>query len=468
MVEQGIERLSRLLWGWPVWMAILVFGVWFTIKSRGFQFTHCIKVWKYTLFSKESGKKSGISSKQALSAALAGSVGTGNLAGVGAALLVGGPGAIFWMWISALFGMATIFCEVILAMQNRSTAPGFQPLGGAMVTLSRRLHSPVLAGIFAVGCIGASLGMGCLAQVHAAVPAAKTFSLSPLCLGILISAVLFVGFGGLRRTVAITEKLVPVMTAFFLGMCLWVLLCRWDRIPGAAAAILQQAFDLRAVGSGGACGLFLAMKTGVTRGIFTNEAGLGSAVFAYAGSEEKDPVRQGCWGIVQVMIDTLLMCTLTALCLLVSGIGMDTESEGAAYCLHAFAAVLGPWGEKGVSLCTVLFAFATLFAWQCYGRTAWRFLFRGRGENLYRLLFAATALWGVFQSENAVWALSDACNGLMALPNLVMLYRLWPEAVVAVKDFCKKERKEKDEHAFNRRFAPPSGAEPGSVPYARP
>lgn len=184
MVEQGIERLSRLLWGWPVWMAILVFGVWFTIKSRGFQFTHCIKVWKYTLFSKESGKKSGISSKQALSAALAGSVGTGNLAGVGAALLVGGPGAIFWMWISALFGMATIFCEVILAMQNRSTAPGFQPLGGAMVTLSRRLHSPVLAGIFAVGCIGASLGMGCLAQVHAAVPAAKTFSLSPLCLEI--------------------------------------------------------------------------------------------------------------------------------------------------------------------------------------------------------------------------------------------------------------------------------------------
>ena len=468
MVEQGINGLSRLLWGWPVWMAILAFGVWFTIKSRGFQFTHCIKIWKYTLFSGQCEKKSGISSRQALSAALAGSVGTGNLAGVGAALLVGGPGAIFWMWVSALFGMGTIFCEVILAMQNRSTAPGFQPLGGAMVTLSRRLHSPFLAGIFAAGCVGASLGMGCLAQVHAAVPAAGTFSLPPVDFGLLLGTVLFLGFGGLGRTVKITEKLVPVMTVCFLGLCLLVLLLRWDQIPTAAAAIFQQAFTVRAMGSGGACGFFLAMKTGVTRGIFTNEAGLGSAVFAYAGSREEDPVRQGCWGIVQVMIDTLLMCTVTALCLLASGIGMKTETEGAAYCLHAFASVLGPWGEKGVSLCTLLFAIATLFAWQCYGRTAWRFLFRGRGETVYRCLFAVTALWGVFQSENAVWALSDACNGLMAFPNLVMLYRLWPDAVAAVNDFCKKERKEKDEHSSDRRPAPPSGAKPGPVPYARP
>ena len=271
---------------------------------------------------------------------------------------------------------------MILAMQNRSTAPGFQPLGGAMVTLSRRLHSPFLAGIFAAGCVGASLGMGCLAQVHAAVPAAGTFSLPPVDFGLLLGTVLFLGFGRAWAHGEDHRKIGAGDDGVLFGIVsCWFLLLRWDQIPTAAAAIFQQAFTVRAMGSGGACGFFLAMKTGVTRGIFTNEAGLGSAVFAYAGSREEDPVRQGCWGIVQVMIDTLLMCTVTALCLLASGIGMKTETEGAAYCLHAFASVLGPWGEKGVSLCTLLFAIATLFAWQCYGRTAWRFLFRGRGGN---------------------------------------------------------------------------------------
>ena len=470
MLDTIITVLSSILWGWPVWILILLFGLWFTVKSRGFQFTYCIKAVKYTCKRSRvrvSFQQKGVTGAQALSAALAGSVGTGNIAGVAAALLAGGPGAIFWMWISALLGMGTLLCEIILAAQNRRTSPGKVPLGGAMVTLRDRLHCPILSRVFTVGCIAASLGMGCLAQSHAAAAAAQALSLPPAALGIAFAILLAVGFGGLRRTVHITEKLVPVMSGLFLLLCALVLWNSRERVPQAICSIFSCAFDGRAISLGGSCGFFLALKTGVTRGIFTNEAGLGSAVFAYSGAQEEDPVRQGYWGIVQILIDTILMCTLTALCLLSSGL-YPAAAEGAAWCVATFSAVLGMPGQVGISLCTLLFALATMFAWQCYGRSAWCFLSGGRWQGLYRLLFAGAALWGVFLPEGSVFSLCDAFNGLMAIPNLFMLLNLWPQAIDAIQQFREQERNSIYEHTASRRPAGPSAKKSGAVSHPRP
>lgn len=412
-----LEVLSTLLWGWHVLLLILGAGIYFTFASGWFQIRRMGR-WMKSALGSSGGERGRISSFQALTAALAGSIGTGNIVGVAAAITVGGPGSLFWMWVSALFGMMTVFAENLLAGRHRE-APG--ALG--YIRRVGRWGKP-LAALYAGGCVMASLGMGNMAQTNAAAASLEALGVAPaagaLAMGVLV---FFVARGGLTLGVKITERLVPLMTLLFFAASLGVLWIFRANLPGAFQSIFQGAFSLRA-GAGGVAGALLAMKTGVSRGIFTNEAGLGSSAFAYQEVEGPTPVELGCLGIFQVFMDTLLMCTVTGLCILCC---RSPVLEGAALTFYAFESALGPWGGKAVSLCTALFALATLVAWCCYGREGLFYLTGGRGKTVYALAAAVAAVLGCFLPVGTVFQLGDAMNGLMALPNVIALFFLEKE-----------------------------------------
>ena len=396
-----LDFLTQLLWGWHVLLLLLGAGAYFT-AATGFYQVRCLGRWLgAALASRGKGEGGKLSSFQALTAALAGSLGTGNIVGVGVAIATGGPGALFWMWASALLGMMTVYAENVLAARHRQ-APG--ALG--YIRAAGRWGKP-LAAVYAGGCCLSSLG----------VPAAA----SALGLGLLA---FWVARGGLALGAKITQRLVPLMTLLFFGASLWVLWVFRENIPRAVASIFQGAFSLKA-GAGGAAGALLALRTGVSRGVFTNEAGLGSSAFAYQGVEGRSPEELGCLGIFQVFVDTLVMCTVTGLCILCC---RSPVLEGGQLAFYAFESALGPWGGRVASLCTALFALATLVAWCCWGREGLFYLTGGRGRTPYALAAGAAAALGCLLPLGTVFQLGDACNGLMALPNVAALFLLRREA----------------------------------------
>ena len=411
-----VEAVCSLLWGWHVLAAILAAGAFFTLET-GFYQLRCAGRWLKAALCRPAGETGKLSSFQALSTALAGSIGTGNIVGVAAAITVGGPGALFWMWASALLGMMTIYAENTLAARYRTPgAPG--ALG--YIRRAGKWGKP-LAALYAGGCCMASLGMGNMAQTHAAAAALNSLGVAPwvaaACLGVFVFVV---ARGGLSVGAKIAQGLVPAMTLLFFGASLGVLWVFRENLPAAFASIFQGAFSWKA-GAGGTAGALLAMREGVSRGVFTNEAGLGSSAFAYDGVEGRSPEELGCLGIFQVFADTIVMCTVTGLCILCCRSPM---LEGAALTFYAYEAALGPWGGKAVSLCTALFALATLTAWSCYGREGLCYLTGGRGKGVYALAAAVAAGLGCFLPLGTVFQLGDAMNGLMALPNLLALFCL--------------------------------------------
>ncbi len=410
-----LEGLRDILWGWHVLLLILAAGVWFTWKSRFFQL-RCLSRWMKQALSFGKGEQSGgISQFQALTAALAGSIGTGNIVGVAAAITVGGPGAIFWMWVSAILGMMTVFAENFLAAQYRGApgALGYIEQAGKW--------GKALAVIYAAGCCLSSLGMGNMIQTNAAAASLESFGVPVGVTGILTGAlVFFVARGGLKFAVRITEKLVPAMTLLFFGASLGTLWVFRENLPGAFQEIFRGAFSLKAAAGGGA-GMLLAMKTGVSRGVFTNEAGLGSSAFAYEDVQNRTPEELGCMGVFQVFVDTIVMCTVTGLCILCC---RSPVLEGARLTFFAYESALGPIGGWAVSLCTALFALATLVAWCCYGREGLFYLTKGRGKTAFALAAGAAAFLGCAAPLEAVFRFGDAMNGLMALPNVLALFWL--------------------------------------------
>ena len=407
-----LEALRSLLWGWPVLGLLVAAGVYFSC-STGFLQLRRPGHWLGAAWRQPPGEGK-ISSFQALTAALAGSIGTGNIVGVAAAITVGGPGALFWMWVSGLLGMGTVFAENVLAARHREAAG----MLGAIRQGCRRWGRP-LAALYAGGCVLSSLAMGNMAQTQAAAAALSSLGVpaggTALALGLLA---FFVARGGLARGVKITERLVPCMTLLFLGASLGVLWVFRENLPRAVASIFQGAFCPRA-GAGGAAGALLAMGTGISRGVFTNEAGLGSAAFAYQEVEGRTPVELGYMGMFQVFVDTLLLCTVTGLCILCCRAPL---LEGAQLTLYAFSAAWGPVGGGAVSLCTALFAVATLVAWSCYGREGLFYLTRGRGGTVYAVGAGVAAALGCLLPLETVLQLGDAMNGLLALPNLTALF----------------------------------------------
>ncbi len=442
-MENISQVLREILWGWPVLMGILAVGLHLSIRTGFLPFTHCIFWLKNTIGScfpkkgREKTQKTGkISPIQALLTALAGSIGTGNIVGVATALTLGGPGAIFWMWVSAGIGMTTIWAETVLAVKYRTKGPDGLVSGGPMYYLEHGARKKGLAKLYAAACVLASLGMGNMAQSNAIAGALEEgFALPPVFTGVCAAVLLFlISAGGMRSAAKVSEKLVPVMAVGYVAACIAVLFLFPEKIFSAFQLIFSQAFSTQAaVGGVGGTVMLRAMECGVSRGIFTNEAGLGCSVMAYGESSGAEPGKQGCWGILQVFIDTILMCTLSALAILVSG-ALSTGKDGAALSTVCFTSVFGSWGKGFVCVSITLFAFATMIAWSAYGQKALEYLVGNRFRDSYRILFAAAAVLGCQLGLDAVWNLCDSFNGLMAIPNVAALFLLSGEI------FREKER----------------------------
>ena len=454
MLAETIERWNEMarafVWGVPMLVLLIGTGVYFTAKTHLFQLRHMGLWLRKTLFScltGEARRKSsgGVSPFGVMCTALAATVGTGNIAGVATALTIGGPGAVFWMWISAFFGMMTAFAENTLGMLYRERGKDGAWRGGPMMYLKKGLHSPFLAGAFALFCVLASFGIGNMSQCNSIAGGLRgVFGVPPQVTG-LVTAVLLgaVLLGGLGRISRVTETLVPFMALFYMGGALFVLWYFRANLPQACGQIFSAAFDWRA-GMGGAAGygMMQAIRIGVSRGVFSNEAGLGSSVMVHAAADAKEPCEQGMWAVFEVFFDTIVMCTVTALVILSSGVYnemlyslaagtplLDRLLTGAQLTAAAFSAALGPLGGGFVATSLALFAFSTLLGWSYYGQRAAEYLLGAQAVPVYKALFVAAAAVGCVMRLDLAWALSDTFNGLMALPNLAGVLALRGEAL---------------------------------------
>lgn len=386
-----------------------------------------------SLFLKRERRPGSITPFQAVSTALAGTMGTGNIAGVATALVAGGPGAIFWMWVSALVGMSTKYAEVFLAVRYRTKNRRGERCGGPMYYLELGAGRRGLARLFAAFCLLASFGIGNMTQVSAMADAlSTTFSIPPLLTG--LGTALLVGlvvFGGMNRIAAVTGALIPLLSLGYITAALWVLWQSRALLPGALSLIFTQALNPHAA-VGGVAGYTVvrAMRFGVARGVFSNEAGLGSAPIAHGSAATESPVEQGLWGIVEVFIDTLLCCTLTALVLLTAGDGSLWCSglDGASLTTAAFADTLGRGAGGFVALSILFFALSSILGWYLYGERSVDYLTREQSlpRRLYRLLFVGVTVVGAVAGGRWIWALADILNALMTLPNLIGLLLLSP------------------------------------------
>ena len=427
--EIMLERVASYIWGTGLLVLLLGTGLCLSFRLRFFQFWGWKTILRRTFGSlrTKSGKGgTSLTQFQTFSTALAAAMGTGNILGVAAALCLGGVGAIFWMWISALLGMALTYSENVLALRYARTLPDGTKAGGPMAYLRFGLHSPVLAVFYSLCCIGASLGMGNMTQSSAiSTLAAEAFSLPPLWTGIGVTLLLgIILLRGTRSTGKVIQWLMPVLSAVYLLAALGVIFRNAAALPAVFGQIFREAFGLHAVG-GGISGAVLqrAVQTGLRHGVFSNEAGLGSSALVHAGGSSEDAQLQGMWSMVEVALDTLVCCTLTALAVLTSGVMTQADNAGGIISA-AFSGVFGQAAPELMAGITALFAFCTLIGWCCCGEQAVRYLGGEAWRLPYRVLFCLAAGVGAVVSLRSVWALSDIANGLMAVPNLLGLLLL--------------------------------------------
>lgn len=442
---RGVEAVNGIVWG-PVGLGLLFgTGLLLTVRTGGFQLRRCGYWMRHTfgailtdrsVTAHTAREEQAISQFQSLCTALASTIGTGNLVGVATAILSGGPGAVFWMWVMALLGMMTSYAENVLGIYYRRKDPAGGWRGGPMYYLrdglgSRpgcKLPGQVLAALFAAFCALASFGIGNLSQLNSIAGNLRAaFGVPEAVTGAVLAAVsAVILLGGLKRVAAVAEKLVPAMALLYIVGALTVVGVHITAVPAALAAIVKGAFGLQAVGGGVVgYGLSRAITWGFKRGAFSNEAGLGSSVMVHAASNVKEPVQQGMWGIFEVFADTMVVCTLTALVVLTSGLvepdtgRMAVGAAGSALVGQAFDAVFGALGAKLIAVCVLLFAYSTTLGWSCYGCKAVEYLFGAGAGAGYRVLFVAVMPLGAVMRLDLAWALSDTFNGLMMLPNLI-------------------------------------------------
>ena len=436
------KAIGDFVWGWPMLIMLLGTGLFLGFRTRFIvirKFGYILKNTVMKMFSKNSGGEGEISAFQAVSTALAATVGTGNIAGVALAIAVGGPGAVFWMWLSAILGMSTKFSEVILAVTYRTRDKKTNAYsGGPMYYIERGLGQKWLAKLFALFGALAALGTGNMTQSNSIAQSLNTAcNIDMKVVGIVLTVLTaIVILGGIKRIGQVTEKFVPLMAAFYIVGAIAILCINAGQIPNAFGLIFGSAFTGHAA-AGGFAGstLMMALRNGVARGVFTNEAGLGSAPIAHAAATTDHPVRQGLWGVFEVFVDTLVICTMTALVILVSG-EWTSGLQGAALTTKAFQS-----GFKGghyiVSIGLTLFAFSTILGWSYYGEKCTEYLLGEKFVKIYRLIYIPLVFVGSIGGLQAIWAISDTVNGLMALPNLVGLLFLSGVIVSLVKDFFK-------------------------------
>ena len=454
-VEQTISSVNKVVndfvWGPVMLVFFIIVGIMFTVRTGFFQISR-IKLWFSStilaIFKRRDVRKTddakSISQFQALSTALAATIGTGNIVGVATAIVSGGPGAVFWMWLSAFFGMMTSYAENTLGIKYRYKNSKGDWLGGAMVYMEKGIKwkwlGKGLAVIFSFFCIFASFGIGNIAQGNSIANGLKnSFGVPTLATGIVLALIVtFVVIGGIKRIASVAEKVVPFMALFYICGGLIVIFANIKNVPSAFSLIFSEAFNFKAA-AGGVVGFGVAqaMKYGVARGVFSNEAGLGSSVMVHSASDVKEPAVQGMWGIFQVFFDTLVVCTITALCILCSGVYVfgSTEMTGVALSSAAFSTVFGAFGDKFVSISITLFAFTTLVGWSYYGERGFEYLFGVRYTFIYKIVFIFIAVAGCVADLQLVWDMSDTFNGLMAIPNLIALTILSPKVVEMTKSY---------------------------------
>ena len=437
--------VNGIVWG-PFGLALLfVAGLCMTIRTHGFQFRHFVYWMKKTIgaiftnqrITAHTGREDkAISQFQSLCTALAATIGTGNIVGVASAILSGGPGAIFWMWVMAVLGMMTNYSENVLGIYYRRKNIRGEWSGGAMYYLRDGLGAKphcktlgaVLAVLFSCFCMLASFGIGNMSQVNSiAGNLNAAFAVPNWVTGVglvLLSAVVIVG--GIKRVATVTEKLVPFMAIAYIAGAVAIVAFHGAAIPAAFAAIFKGAFAARAVGGGiVGYGIKSAISWGFKRGAFSNEAGLGSSVMVHSSSNVREPVQQGMWGIFEVFADTLVVCTLTALVVLTSGlVDLDTGavlsgSAGSALVGEAFGTVFGNIGPMFIAVSILLFAYSTVLGWSHYGTKAFEYLFGTRATVIYKIFFVCLIYVGATMSLDLAWELSDTFNGLMMIPNLI-------------------------------------------------
>lgn len=439
-----LVKVDTFLWGVPLMVLLLGAGIILTIRTRCVQLRQFPYIMKNTLgrmFHRGEIEEGAISPFQALSTALAATVGTGNIVGVSVAILGGGPGAVFWMWFAAFFGMCTKFSEVNLSIAYRvKTDVGYA--GGPMYYIDRGLHKPWLGKIFAFLAALATFGLGCSVQSNAIAGTLKSsFNIPPFLTAVVITILTaVVVIGGIKSISRVTEKLVPFMAAFYILGGLFIIFSNIGNLPGAIRDIFVGAFNPRAVG-GGAIGftIMTAMRSGISRGVFTNEAGLGSSPIAHATASTDHPTRQGLWGVTEVFLDTFVVCTITALVILTSGVMELGEVDASALVAEAFSLHFG-FGRYIISIGLLLFAFSTILGWEFYGETSARYLVGKRIGAPYKVLFLILVFLGCTIKLDMAWEVANILNALMAIPNLIGLIGLSGVVVALQKDFFRDDR----------------------------
>jgi alanine or glycine:cation symporter, AGCS family len=432
--------LNGYVWGWPMIVLLLGTGILLTVLTGGVQFRYLGFALREVLgkLTQKSTAPGTVSPFQAVATALASTVGVGNIAGVATAISIGGPGALFWLWVSGVLGMCTKFAEIVIAMDYREADEKGTMRGGAMYTLKNGLGLPWLGAIFAGLVSVAAFGIGNMVQANSVADSLRaTFGVSPSVTGIVMAILAAaVILGGIRRIGEVTEVLVPVMAVFYLGGGLIILLRFASEVPGAIALVFESAFSGSAA-TGGFAGatVMMALRYGVARGLFSNEAGLGSAPMVHAAAKTDHPVRQGLYGIFEVFVDTILVCTVTGLAIISTGVWSD-GTTGAALAGHAFSVGLpGTWGNIVVTTSLVLFAYSTLIGWSYYGETGIVYLFGAKAALPYRLLWLVFIYLGAIGSLHLVWDIADTLNGLMALPNLISVLASIPVLLKLKREF---------------------------------
>lgn len=461
VIESVNTTVNNFIWGVPAMICIIGVGLYLSIRTNFLQirkFPYAIKTTLGRMLRKREASDGSMTPFQAVCTALAATVGTGNIAGVAGAIAIGGPGAVFWMWISALLGMCTKFSEVTLAVHFRETNADGELVGGPMYYIKNGLkkHWHWLAYLFSAFGVLTVFGTGNATQVNTITTAIDSallnyniisennVSVTNLVIGIALTILVgLVLLGGIKRIGQVTEKLVPFMAVFYIVLALGVVLLNINHIPGVFASIIKGAFTPASVTGGAVGSFFTSMKKGVSRGIFSNEAGLGTGSIAHACADTHKPVKQGFFGIFEVFTDTIVICTLTALVILCSGIPVGYgEAAGAELTILGFTSTYGGWVSVFTAFAMCCFAFSTIIGWGLYGARCIEFILGSKVIKPFMVVYSLVAILGATADLGLLWSIAETFNGLMAIPNLIAVFLLSGVVLNLVKDYFKTEGKD--------------------------
>ena len=454
IIENINSVVNNFIWGVPAMLCIFGVGLYLSIRTHFLQirkFPYAIKTTIGRMFRKRNASDGALTPFQAVCTARAATVGTGNIAGVAGAIAIGGPGAVFWMWISALLGMCTKFAEVTLAVHFREKNTNGDLVGGPMYYIKNGLGEKWiwLAYLFAAFGVLTVFGTGNATQVNTITTAINSallnyhvisegaVSTSNLIIGIVITVLVgMILLGGIKRIGQVTEKLVPFMALLYIVLALGVVLMNIRVLPAVFVSIIRGAFQPSAVTGGVVGSMFMSMKKGVSRGIFSNEAGLGTGSIAHACADTRKPVKQGMFGIFEVFADTIVICTLTALVILCSQVPVNYgAAAGAELTIQGFTSVYGDWVSIFTAVAMCCFAFSTILGWGLYGARCIEFLFSEKVIKPFMVAYSLVAILGATVNLGLMWSIAETFNGLMAIPNLIALFLLSGTVVKLVKDY---------------------------------